>query len=132
MVQRTSGEAPAVMEALAALSRKDRDRTSLNDLEGRLKAARDRQRRAEGRKAGGGSSEGMGAGLRIAVELAAAIAVGTAIGIFLDRWLGTRPWLLIVFFVLGCAAGFLNLYRTAQELDRRRRTGRPEDGDGTD
>ena len=74
----------------------------------------------------------MGAGFRIAVELAAAIAVGTAIGIFLDRWLGTRPWLLIVFFVLGCTAGFLNLYRTAQELDRRRRESGPKDQDETD
>ena len=63
----------------------------------------------------------MAAGLRIAVELVAAIAVGTGIGIVLDRWLGTSPLLLIVFFLIGTAAGFLNVYRTAQELDRRRR-----------
>ncbi|NBB83072.1 MAG: ATP synthase I [Alphaproteobacteria bacterium] len=61
----------------------------------------------------------MGAGLRIAVELAAAVIVGAGIGIVLDRWLGTSPWLLIVFFVVGCVAGFLNVYRTAQELDRQ-------------
>ena len=63
----------------------------------------------------------MAAGLRIAVELVAAIAVGTGIGIVLDRWLGTSPLMLIVFFLIGTAAGFLNVYRTAQELDRRRR-----------
>ena len=31
----------------------------------------------------------------------------------LDRWLGTTPFLLIVFFFLGAAAGMLNVYRTA-------------------
>ncbi|MEQ8966492.1 MAG: AtpZ/AtpI family protein [Azospirillaceae bacterium] len=61
----------------------------------------------------------MGAGMRIAVELAAAVVVGTGIGIVLDRWWGTSPWMLIAFFVVGCAAGFLNVYRTAQELDRQ-------------
>jgi ATP synthase protein I len=63
----------------------------------------------------------MSAGLRIAVELAAAVAVGTGIGIVLDRWLGTAPWLLIVFFLVGSAAGFLNVYRVGQEIDRRAR-----------
>ncbi len=61
----------------------------------------------------------MAVGLRIAVELAAAVAVGAGIGLALDHWLGTKPWLLIVFFFVGCGAGFLNVYRTAQELDRR-------------
>ncbi len=68
----------------------------------------------------------MAIGMRIAVELAAALAVGAGIGVLLDSWLGTRPWLLIVFFVLGTAAGFLNLYRTAQELDRQARQRRAE------
>lgn len=101
----------------------------LRDLEDRLKAAREK---AKGR-APSEYSEGMGAGMRISVELAAAVVVGTAIGIVLDRWLGTSPWLLIVFFVLGCAAGFRNVYRTAQELDRRakeRREERARDGRG--
>jgi ATP synthase protein I len=62
----------------------------------------------------------MAAGMRIAVELMAAIAVGTVIGILLDRWLGTAPWLLLLFFVVGAAAGFVNVYRTAKELDRKR------------
>jgi ATP synthase protein I len=37
--------------------------------------------------------------------------VGVAIGFFLDRWLGTWPWLFLVFFVLGSVAGVLNVYR---------------------
>jgi len=82
----------------------------------RLRTAQAKRRAREGT---GEGDSGMGAGMRIAVELAAAVAVGTGIGIVLDRWWGTTPWMLIVFFVVGCAAGFLNVYRTAQELDRQ-------------
>jgi ATP synthase protein I len=32
----------------------------------------------------------------------------------LDRWLGSSPWLLIVFFVLGAAAGIMNVIRVAK------------------
>lgn len=82
----------------------------------RLRAAQAKRRAREGSDKG---DSGMGAGMRIAVELAAAVVVGTGIGIVLDRWWGTSPWMLIAFFVVGCAAGFLNVYRTAQELDRQ-------------
>ena len=45
------------------------------------------------------------------MELVAALAVGVGVGLLLDRWLETGPWMLIVFFFLGSAAGFLNVYR---------------------
>ena len=61
----------------------------------------------------------MGAGMRIAVELVAAVLVGTGIGIALDKWLGTQPWMLILFFLLGCAAACRNVYRSAQEIERQ-------------
>jgi len=38
-------------------------------------------------------------------------AAGAVIGWLLDRWLGTKPWLILVFFILGFAAGLLNVYR---------------------
>lgn len=50
-------------------------------------------------------------GLRIGVELVVAIVVATALGWGLDRWLGTSPWLTIVLFFLGVAAGMVNVYR---------------------
>ena len=50
-------------------------------------------------------------GLRAASEFAAAIIVGVAIGWQLDKWLGTKPALLIVFFLLGAAAGIWNVIR---------------------
>ena len=53
----------------------------------------------------------MGVGLRVGVELVSALAVAVAIGWYLDKWLGTRPFLLMLFFVLGGAAGVANVWR---------------------
>jgi ATP synthase protein I len=55
--------------------------------------------------------QGLGLGLRIGIELVVAVAVATGIGWAIDRWLGTRPWGMIVLFFLGVAAGMLNVYR---------------------
>ena len=41
-----------------------------------------------------------------------AVGVGVGIGLLLDYWLETKPWLMVVFFLLGSAAGFLNIFRT--------------------
>ncbi len=40
-----------------------------------------------------------------------AIVLGFAAGYFLDTRLGTSPWLALVGFFLGLAAGVLNVYR---------------------
>ncbi len=47
----------------------------------------------------------------IGVTLVAATAIGLAIGYGLDRWLGTSPWLTLLFTLFGIAAGFVNLFR---------------------
>jgi ATP synthase protein I len=52
-------------------------------------------------------------GLRLSAEFVAGILVGAAIGWLLDRWLGTSPWGMIVFLLLGFAAGVLNMMRAA-------------------
>ncbi|MGH6946538.1 MAG: AtpZ/AtpI family protein [Kiloniellales bacterium] len=88
----------------------DRPPPSLDELDARLDAARERQSdKADDRKTV--RTSGLGFAMRIGVELVAALVVGVGIGILLDRWLGTTPWLMILFFVLGAAAGILNLYR---------------------
>ena len=60
--------------------------------------------------------QGLGLGLRIGIELVVAIAVATALGWAIDRWLGTRPWGIIVLFFLGVAAGMLNVYRAVSGI----------------
>lgn len=56
---------------------------------------------------------GIARGFRLSTELVAGVLVGAAIGWLLDRWLGTSPWGLIVFLLLGFAAGVLNVMRAA-------------------
>lgn len=56
-------------------------------------------------------SGSLGIGFRVGVEVVSALVVGIVIGFVLDRWLGTWPWLFLLFFVLGAAAGILNVYR---------------------
>tara|TARA_B100000315_G_scaffold236877_1_gene253140 strand:- start:31 stop:426 length:396 start_codon:yes stop_codon:yes gene_type:complete len=89
---------------------------SLEDLDAKLRVAR-KHHEIEGSEPNGGDegtskTGGLGFALRIGTELVAAMLVGVGIGLLLDYWLGTKPWMLIVFFVLGNAAGFLNVYRT--------------------
>lgn len=55
--------------------------------------------------------QGLGLGFRIGIELVVAVVVATGIGWAIDRWLGTRPWGMIVLFFMGVAAGMLNVYR---------------------
>ena len=45
----------------------------------------------------------------IGVSFVAAIVIGTFMGYFLDRYFGTKPWLTLVFMLLGVAAGFKNM-----------------------
>jgi ATP synthase protein I len=61
-------------------------------------------------------NRGMAMGFRMASELVAAVAVGGLIGYVLDKFFGTWPWLFLLFFFLGFAAGVLNVVRAFNRL----------------
>lgn len=95
--------------------------SSLKQLDAQLREARERERRSDPaeRPAGGddpAAQSGWGVAFRIGTELVAGVAVGVGIGWGLDLWLGTKPWLMVVFFLLGSAAGMLNVYRGLQRM----------------
>ncbi|GGB52047.1 ATP synthase protein I [Roseibium aquae] len=84
---------------------------------------------AEQRANAGLKSEKSGYGLAVkhSSEFIAGIVTGGGIGWLLDQWLGTSPFGLIVFLLLGFAAGVLNILRSAgyvaepeASLDRKR------------
>ncbi len=60
-----------------------------------------------------GSAAGYGQALRLSSDFIAGVVVGAAIGWIFDRFLGTSPWGLIVFLLLGFCAGVLNVMRSA-------------------
>ena len=69
--------------------------------------------------------------LRSCGEFIAAVIVGAALGWVLDRWAGTSPWGLIVFLLLGFAAGVVNVMRaTGQMAEFGQQGGSGRDGRG--
>ena len=60
----------------------------------------------------------MGSAFKLGTELVSAVVVGTIIGFILDSWFDTKPWLIIIFFFLGAAAGMLNVIRAANKMQK--------------
>lgn len=56
-----------------------------------------------------------GQAFRYAAELVVGVGVGGFIGWMLDRQFGSAPWLMVLFVILGFAAGLLNVIRAAQK-----------------
>ena len=60
----------------------------------------------------------MGSAFKLGTELVAAVAVGTIFGFILDSWFGTKPWFIILFFIIGVIAGMLNVIRAANRMQK--------------
>lgn len=91
------------------------DHQDLDDLEERLRKVQGNRKTTSSESTsmnrGMPPSNALGLALRIGTELVVAVLVGTGMGWFLDRWLDTGPWLMIVCFFLGTAAGITNVIR---------------------
>ena len=60
-----------------------------------------------------------GVGVQITADLLAGVLVGAGVGYVLDMILGVRPIMLAVFLLFGGAAGFLNVYRTVKNEEKK-------------
>lgn len=72
----------------------------------------------------------------VGIQFPVAIAIGFFWGRWMDRWLGTEPWMMGIFTLFGVAAGFVNLFRitvkaTREEAEEMARKA-AEEGDGAD
>jgi len=89
--------------------------TTPDDFKTRLKIAKSKIKKdilSDGEKRG----SFMGTAFKLGTELVAAVGVGTIIGFILDNWFDTKPWLIIIFFFLGAAAGLMNVIKTANRM----------------
>jgi ATP synthase protein I len=68
----------------------------------------------------GQSASALARGFRLSTELVAGVLVGAFIGWALDKWLGISPWGMIVFLLLGFAAGVLNVVRAVSPSSGRK------------
>ena len=85
------------------------------DFDRRLNEARKRRETT----GPGNRQTAFGQAFRLSSEMVAGVLVGGFIGWWLDYWLGTAPWLLLLFFFLGVAAGILNAVRAAREMNKQ-------------
>ena len=90
-----------------------------DDLDTRLKIAKSKLESSEiktDRKKG----IFLGNAFKLGTELVAAVAVGSIIGFILDNWFGTRPLLIILFFLFGSAAGIYNVIKAAKKMQENK------------
>ncbi|WP_299811160.1 AtpZ/AtpI family protein [uncultured Roseibium sp.] len=81
------------------------------------------------------SSSGYAHAMKLSSEFIAGILVGAGIGWVFDQWLGTSPLGLIVFLLLGFAAGVLNVLRSvgvAEQPDAKIQREKDVQKDGSD
>jgi ATP synthase protein I len=53
------------------------------------------------------------------LQLVSGMAVGFAMGYYLDMVFETKPWLTLIFFVLGIIAGYKNMFREMQRIQKK-------------
>lgn len=51
------------------------------------------------------------------LHIVSGTVVGLVMGIYLDKWLQTKPWLTILFLIFGIIAGFMNMFRELRKID---------------
>jgi ATP synthase protein I len=64
------------------------------------------------------SQSSFGTAFKMSTELVSAVAVGTIIGFILDNTFGTKPWLILIFFFVGVAAGIANVFKSAKKMQK--------------
>ena len=61
----------------------------------------------------------LGMALKLSTEMVASVLVGTIIGYILDSWFDSKPWLIIIFFFIGVAAGITHVFRSAKIMQKK-------------
>ena len=88
-----------------------------NDLKTRLKIAKSKYKN-KNQSNNDNEKSSFGKAFQLSTELVSAVLVATIIGFILDNWFDTKPWLIIIFFFIGVAAGIMNVIRSAKKMQK--------------
>jgi len=91
---------------------------NLKEFSTRLKIAKKNLKKDEKNNSGSNAAS-LGNALKISTELVAAVVVGSIIGYLLDNWFDTKPLLTLCFFIMGVAAGILNVFKSAKRMHKK-------------
>ena len=90
---------------------------NLKEISARLEIAKKKVKKTAKRNRSSNAAS-IGKAFRISTELVAAVVVGSTIGYLLDNWFDTKPLLTISFFMIGVAAGIINVFRAAKRMHK--------------
>ena len=88
-----------------------------DDLKTRLKIAKSKYKN-KNLSNNDNEKSSFGKAFQLSTELVSAVLVATIIGFILDNWFDTKPWLIIIFFFIGVAAGIMNVIRSAKNMQK--------------
>ena len=54
----------------------------------------------------------------VGLELGLSVIIGLLVGYYMDKWLGTEPWLMLLWLVFGVVAGFRGVFRAVARADK--------------
>ena len=92
---------------------------NLKEISTRLEIAKKNIKIKSEKKNKSSNAASLGKALKISTELVASVVVGSTIGFLLDNWFDTKPLLTICFFIMGVAAGILNVFRSAKKMQKK-------------
>lgn len=98
----------------------EKEPASLESLDAKLKAARERNQGPESASGPSDGQSGLGYGSRLSVEIIASLLAGLGLGWVIDHFAGTQPLFMLVFMFLGLGVGIYNVIRMSARMQQEK------------
>jgi len=63
--------------------------------------------------------QALGLASMMGIHLVSGVIVGMVMGFYLDKYFGTKPWLMLLFLIFGIIAGYRNMFREIQRIQKK-------------
>ena len=101
-----------------------KESSDIEEIDKRIRNLKEKQQKSGKDNNASPIKDAVANAFRIGTEFIAAVLVGICIGFTLDKIFGTKVVFLLVLSLFGCMAGMLNVYRSAQEMDKNIQKGK--------